>query len=137
MNIDIEEIRMLSLKIAETFYKRLTNVLDNYQCSCVNEPKIVSLVYNQSFSTLQNDADISVATRAAFLKSLSGKFNSNMFEVEFRGSQKLPMEQLTEDLFNQIWDRIESAYTSMLPVPNADMNDSAVQRSRARTAKIG
>lgn len=116
MNTDIEDIRLLSLEVAEEFHGRLSNIVENHAMSHLNGPHIISLVYTHVFELLHADQDVSVSTRVAFLKNLVSKMTKNLFDVEFYGPTRLPEDKRTEEVVRQLWVHLDKAYTNMISV---------------------
>lgn len=114
MHTDIEDMRLLSLEVAEQFFAHSNEVFSQFERNSFNAPSMVALVYDKAFLLLQADDEIAVTTRAAFLKSLSGKYTTRMYEIAFSGSNRLPMDKMTESFVDQVWEYIEQSYTTML-----------------------
>lgn len=120
MNTDIEEIRLLSLEVAEQFHDRSVIILEHHANFNINRPHMIALVYAHVFELLNADQDISVSTRAKFLKSLAAKFTKNLFDMDLYVSAPIPVNQRVEKMVHQVWAHLDESYTAMIVigVPN-------------------
>lgn len=114
MNTDIEDMRLLSLDVAEIFYARSRDLLEAHRSNLFDATQMIALVYEKSLNFLQADQDISPSTRAAVLKSLCGKYTLRMFDLEYSGPNLLSMPKMTESFVDQVWTRIENSYLRMI-----------------------
>lgn len=137
MNTDIEELRLLSLDVAEIFYARSCAILEPYQSHVFDATQMVALVYEKSFNFLQADQDIAPSTRVALLKSLCNKYSTRMFKLEFSGPGLLSMPKMTESFVEQVWGCIEKSYLRMV-APNIapEISQAYVDQNQTQTIEV-
>lgn len=114
MNTDIEEIRLLSVQVANIFCDRITLMLGHSMNNKAGGPYMVAVVYQKALDLLQLDEDIAVATRAEFLKTLSNRFLVNNLSISKDNFDILPKDKKTEMIVDVLWEEIEKVYNVML-----------------------